>query len=555
MVSWLETFRDLHRLREIGGILFRHGLGHVAQRLHLPGIWRWRRQPDPAVLPFSLAQRVRMIFEELGPTFVKFGQILSIRRDVLPLEYIEEFEKLQDAVPPVPFADVERIIYEEFGRSVKEVFKEFVSEPLASASIAQAHLARTQTDREVIVKVQRPQIRQIILQDAAIMDHMARLLTRHIPEIRLYNPLGLVEEFRKTILQELDFRREGRNADRLRSHLQEITGIAIPLVYWEYTTPRVLTIEYVVGRGLREVLDQPSAERHRIAANLYQAFLKQIFEDGFFHGDPHPGNLLFMPNGTVYLLDFGIVGRVSRERLAGLGSMFMAIIDQDVEMLLDECVALGLMPADVNRQALQHELDELLAEYLELPLREISLGQILETLFALGRKHRLKVPANLVLLGKTLLTVEGVIRTLDPAFALVDEAHWEVERLVRSRLSPEVFLKSGWRTTRQLYHLAQRLPHRLERTLQHLEEGRVRVELMPGTEAHVLRQWELMWNRAIRGAVVCALIIGSSLLLQARIGPLLGGLSLAGLLGYVLALLLGLPLLRSLGRWEDSAEP
>ena len=555
MVSWLETFRDLPRLREIGGTLFRHGLGHVAQRLHLPGVWwSWRRQPKPEALLFSLAQRVRMIFEELGPTFVKFGQILSIRRDLLPIDYVEEFEKLQDAVPPVPFADVERIVHEEFSRDVKEVFKEFVSDPLASASIAQAHRARTQTSREVIVKVQRPQIRQIILQDAAIMEHMARLLVRYIPEMRLYDPLGLVEEFRKTIVQELDFRREGRNADRLRSNLQEIAGITIPQVYWEYTTPRILTVEYMVGQGLREVLHKPAAERHRIAANLYQAFLKQIFEDGFFHGDPHPGNLLFLPDGTICLLDFGIVGRVSRERLAGLGSMFMAIIDRDVDMLLDECVELGLMPADLNRQAIQHELDEFLAEYLELPLREISLGQILETLFALGRRYRLKVPSNLVLLGKTLLTVEGVIRTLDPDFALVDEARWEVERLVRSRLSPDAFLKSGWRTTRQLYHLTRRLPHRLDRALQRLEEGRVRVELMPGTEAHVLRQWELMWNRAIRGAVVCALIIGSSLLVQAHIGPLLGGLSLVGMLGYIVALVLGLPLLRSLGRWENSAE-
>jgi ubiquinone biosynthesis protein len=555
MVSWLETFRDLPRLREIGGILFRHGLGHVAQRLHLPGVRWWRRpQPEPKALPFSLAQRLRMIFEELGPTFIKFGQILSIRRDLLPAEYVEEFEKLQDAVPAVPFAEVERLIREEFGRDVKEVFKEFVSEPLASASIAQAHLARTPTGGEVIVKVQRPQIRQIILQDAALMEHMARLLIRHMPEMRFYDPLGLVDEFRKTILQELDFRREGRNAEQLRRNLQEIAGIAIPRVYWEYTTPRILTVEYIVGQGLRAMLDKAPEDRHRIAASLYQAFLKQIFEDGFFHGDPHPGNLLFLADGTVCFLDFGIVGRVSRQRLAGLGSLFMAIIERDIETLLDECVALGLMPADLNRLALQYELDELFAEYLELPLQDISLGHILETLLALGHKYRLKVPSNLVLLGKTLVTVEGVIRTLDPGFALVEEARWEVERLVRSRLSPEAFLKSGWRTTRQLYHLAQRLPHRLDRALQRLEEGRVRVELMPGTEAHVLHQWELMWNRAIRGAVVCALIIGSSLLVQARVGPLLGGLSVAGMLGYVVALVLGLPLLRSLGRWENSAE-
>jgi ubiquinone biosynthesis protein len=554
MVWWFETLRDLPRLREIGGILFRHGLGHVAQRLHLPGVGWWRRRYlRPDTIPFSLPERLRMIFEELGPTFIKFGQILSIRRDLLPAEYVEEFEKLQDAVPPFPFLEVMRLVHEEFGQDVKAVFDEFVTEPIASASIAQAHLARIKTGQEVIVKVQRPQIRQIIQQDLAIMDHLARLLIRHIPEVRLYDPVGLVEEFRKTILQELDFQREGRNADRVRQHLLEMTGLAIPRVFWDYSTARVLTSEYMVGVGLRDVLKKPAVDRHRIAANLYKAFLKQIFEDGFFHGDPHPGNLLFLPDGTVCLLDFGIAGRLSRERLDGLANIFLAMVEQDAEALLDECTALGVIPTGLDRQALQHEVDELMAEYLELPLREISLGHILERLFAMGRRYRLKVHSNLVVLAKTLLTVEAVIRTLDPEFALIEEARWEVERLVRSRLSPEAFLKDGWRTTRQLYQLAQRLPRRLERVLQHVEEGRIRVELTPSAEAHMLQQWERRGNRTIRGAMVCAVMVGGSLLLHGRIGPLISGLSLLGLLAYGLAGALALPLLRTLkhreGEW------
>jgi ubiquinone biosynthesis protein len=551
MLSWFDTLRDLPRLREIGRILFRHGLGHVAQRLRLPGVRWWRRlRRSPESVSFSLPERSRMIFEELGPTFIKFGQILSIRRDLLPDEYLWEFEKLQDAVPPFSFADTARLIREEFGQDVKEVFEEFTPEPLASASIAQVYLARIKTGQAVIVKVQRPQIRQIILQDLAIMEHLAQLLVRRIPEIRRFDPIGLVEEFRKTILQELDFRREGRNTDRLRQHLREMPGITIPQVLWEYSTSRVLTSEYMVGQGLREALTRPAEERHRIAANLYRAFLRQIFEDGFFHADPHPGNLFFLADGTICLLDFGIVGRLSRERLAGLGSMLLAVMEQDVEALLDEGVALGFIAADIDRQAVQRELDDLLAEYMELPLRDISLGYILETLFELGRKHRLRVHANLALLGKTMLTIEAVIRALDPDFALVEEARGEVERLVRHRLAPDVLLQEWWRTTRQFYHLARRLPQRLERILQHVEVGRVRVELMPGTEAHVLEQWERGWHRAIRGAMVCALIIGSSLLIQAHIGPLIKGLSVMGLLGYGLALILGLPLLRTLRRRE-----
>ena len=551
MISWFGTLRDLPRLREIGRILFRHGLGHVAQRLHLPGVRWWQhRHPSSATMPFSLPERLRMIFEELGPTFIKFGQILSVRRDLLPEEYFREFEKLQDAVPPFSYIEVAGLIQEEFGQDVKDIFEELASEPLASASIAQVHLARTKDGLEVVVKVQRPQIRQIILQDLAIMEHLAQLLARRIPELGRYDPIGLVEEFRKTILLELDFRREGRNADRLRRHLEEMPGIVIPQVYWEYSTPRVLTIEYLMGQGLRETVSRSDEERHVIAANLYKAFLKQIFEDGFFHGDPHPGNLLFLSNGSVGLLDFGIVGRLSRDRLAGLGTILQAIMEQDVEVLLDECIALGLMPMDLDRRTIQYELEDLLAENLDLPLGDIALGHILETLFEMGRKHRLKVHSNLVLLGKTMMTIEAVIRSLDPSFALVEEARWEMERLVRSRLSPEALFKTGWRTTRQVYHLARRLPQRLERILQHVEEGRVRIELMPGTEAHLLRQWERMWHRAIRGAMVCALIIGSSLLIQARIGPMLSGLPVAGLLGYGLAVVLGLPLLRTLRRRE-----
>ncbi len=549
MISWFDTLRDLPRLREIGRVLLRHGFGHVAQRLRLPGVRWWRRrQPVPDVIAFSLPERLRMIFEELGPTFIKFGQILSIRRDVLPEEYVSEFEKLQDAVPPFSYAEVARLIAEEFGRDVKDVFEEFASEPLASASIAQAHLARTKTGQEVIVKVQRPQIRQMILKDLAIMEHLAHMVARRIPESRRYDPVGLVEEFRKTILLELDFRREGRNADRLREHLRDMSGIVVPQVFWEYSAPRVLTIEYMVGQGLREVLRRSADDRHHIAANLYKAFLKQIFEDGFFHADPHPGNLLFLSDGRVGLLDFGIVGRVSRDRLAGLVTILLAMMEQDVETLLDECIVLGLMPADLDRRTMQYEIDELLAEHLDLPLRDISLAHILETLFEMGRKHHLKVHSNLVLLGKTMMTLEAVIRALDPAFALVEEARWEVERLMRSRLSADTLLKTGWRTTRQVLHLTRRLPQRLERILQSVEDGRVRVELTPVTEAHVLQQWEQMWHRAVRGAMVCALIIGGSLLIQAHIGPVVKGLSIAGLLGYGLALMLGLPLLRSLKR-------
>jgi ubiquinone biosynthesis protein len=551
MISWFGTLRDLPRLREIGRILFRHGLGHVAQRLHLPGVRWWRqRHASSATTLFSLPERLRMIFEELGPPFIKFGQILSIRRDLLPEAYLREFEKLQDAVPPFSYTEVAGLIREEFGQDVKDIFEEFASEPLASASMAQAHLARTKSGHEVIVKVQRPQIRQTILQDLAIMEHLAQVLARRMPQLSRYDPIGLVEEFRKSILQELDFRREGRNADRFRRHLQEMPGIVIPQVFWEYSTPRVLTIEYMVGQGLRQSIGRADEQRHAIAANLYQAFLKQIFEDGFFHGDPHPGNLLFLADGSVGLLDFGIVGRLSRDRLAGLGTILLAIMDQDVEALLDECIALGLMPMDVDRRTIQYELEDLLAENLDLPLGDIALGHILETLFEMGRKHHLKVHSNLVLLGKTMMTIEAVIRTLDPSFALVEEARWEMERLVRGRLSPEALFKTGWRTTRQMYHLVRRLPQRLDRVLQHAEEGRVRIELMPGTEAHLLRQWERMWHRAIRGAMVCALIIGSSLLIQARIGPMLGGLPVAGFLGYGLAVLLGLPLLRTLQRRE-----
>src|SRR5918999_246433 len=278
MISWFDTLRELPRLREIGRVLLRHGLGHVAQRLRLPGVRWWRRlRRSPESVSLSLAERSRVIFEELGPTFIKFGQILSIRRDLLPDEYLQEFEKLQDAVPPFSYTEAARLIREEFGQDVKEVFAEFDPEPLASASIAQVHLARIKTGQAVIVKVQRPQIRQIILQDLAIMEHLAQLLVRRIPEIRRFDPIGLVEEFRKTILQELDFRREGRNADRLRQHLRETPGIAVPQVLWEYSTSRVLTSEYMVGQGLREALTWPAEERHRIAANLYRAFLRQIF--------------------------------------------------------------------------------------------------------------------------------------------------------------------------------------------------------------------------------------------------------------------------------------
>jgi ubiquinone biosynthesis protein len=380
----------------------------------------------------------------------------------------------------------------------------------------------------VIVKVQRPQIRQIILQDLTIMEYLAHLLARRIPELGRYDPIGLVEEFRKTILQELDFRREGRNADRLRRHLQEMPGIVIPQVFWEYSAPRVLTIEYMVGQGLREAVSRSNEERHRIAANLYKAFLKQIFEDGFFHADPHPGNVFVMADGTLGLIDFGAIGRLDPIQRAAVIDMMAGFVRQDVNLVRDGIERVADMSGAVSSDRLERAIAHLMARNLR-PSGTVGVGALQE-LVPMLTEFGIRLPGDLVLLSRALVTLDGTLGVLSPGRSIVGAA---LELAAPSGEPPVVDTDALLRDElASVLPRLRRLPDRFDRVMTLAARGDLRVRhVVDEDSGRILRT---LVNRALLVAAGAAFVVASAILLgAAEDGPTVAGRTgLFEILGY-----------------------
>lgn len=535
--------RDLERLATILRVAAKKGLSHYVERLRLKGYL-----PKEAVEArrgaASDAQRLREALEELGPTFVKFGQMLSLRRDLFAEDVIHELQKLQDAVPPFPAQEARRIVEDELGRPLAELFATFDEAALAAASIAQVHTAMLPDGTSVIVKAQRPGIEQMIRTDLEILFCIARLLHRHVAESRPYDPVGLVEEFAETITRELDFRREGRNADRFRDNFRDDPSVCVPRIFWELSGNRVLTMER--SRGHKITPDHPAdpAERHRLAEVLVRLYLQQVFEHGFFHGDPHPGNVFVMEDGRLCFHDFGIVGRLSPRDRENLRQLFLALMIRDAEWMADVYLDLGGAAAEVDRAAFARDLGESLEEFHAALARESSFGEVLHQFIRLGRRHRIRVLRDFLLVSKAFMTVESLARTLDPAFSMAAAMQAYVPRMVGRQLLPDLggtnALVRGYRAAAALRMALLDFPDALSRGLRQLQKGegtlRIRHEQLEGLETHIDRAS----NRLSFALIIAAVVIGSSLVMSFHTGPHYRDIPVLGLLGYLLATVLGL---------------
>ncbi|QIA27266.1 AarF/ABC1/UbiB kinase family protein [Thermaerobacter sp. PB12/4term] len=379
---------------------------------------------------------LRQALEELGPTFVKLGQLLSTRPDLLPPDVLRELERLQDRVPPFPFEEAAAQIEQELGRPLHQLFRRFNPRPLAAASIGQVHAAQLPDGRAVVVKVQRPGIRRTVEADLALLMDLAELAERYSPWAAFYPFRDIAAELAASLRAELDFVREARNAQRLARLLASRPGIQVPQVIWEYTTPRVLTLERLEGVRLAEAGRLEPAGARRLARTLVDAVLDPLFRAGFFHADPHPGNILVLPGGRVGLVDFGITGQLDRITRRRLVAMVIALWRGDAGGLLQAVEGLAVIPPGTDRRLLRRDLELLLDRYLDVPLSRLDLGEILPVFFDLLRRYRIRVPADLALVGKTLLALQGVVRAIDPDLAVLDLARPLGRRLLRHYLSP-----------------------------------------------------------------------------------------------------------------------
>ena len=550
-----RTYRSIGRLSHILAALARHGFGELLDRMnlsrHVRGIKR-EPQADEARLTReeSMARRVRLVLEELGPTFVKLGQMLSQRPDILPPAYLRELAKLREHVKPFPFEELRRIVEHELGGRLEEVYSQFEPEPLASGSIAQVHGAVTHDGHRVVVKVKRPGIDRVVATDIDLMTQLAQLLEKRVPELAVVRPMMIVEEFAKGIREEMDFINEASVTQRFAGGFEEEDAVRVPGVDWDHTAPGVVTLDRIEGVSLSsmEELDRRGVDRKELALHLARVFVKQFFVTGFFHADPHAGNLFLCEGGVLGMLDFGLVGRLTDEMRDQLGLLLIAMVQGDVDLVADVFADMGVF-ADVERpEDLRGDLRALLERYYGMPLKFIDLRKLFLETMDLARRHRAALPRDVVLLGRAFTSVEGLARELDPDFDMREVVEPAAKRLLLDRFSPERIFSKGRRALFDVGRLLRTGPRKAGELVNRILSGKLSfVFEHKGLENFTL-EMERSSNRLAFAVIVAALIVGSSLVLVAKVGPFWREFPLLGMLGYTVAAILGLWLLLAILR-------
>lgn len=551
-----RTYRNIQRYRQILGILLKHGYGSLLDRLNLlPLVEHGRRilargEPGEEDAPLTDYGRLRSVLEELGPTFIKMGQILSTRPDLVPVELMEEMERLQDRVPPFPFAVVREIVELDTRAPLETTFPEFDETPLAAASIGQVHRARLASGDEVIVKVQRPGIRAMVRTDLEILDDLAGLIERYVEESRIYRPRRIVAEFSRTLEREMDFTVEAAHAERFARQFEGNPTLHVPKVFRECTTERILVMEFVEGIKASDIaaLDTNGCDRRLIASRANNLTLEQIFLHGFFHADPHPGNILVLPGNVLCYVDFGMMGRVDRVARRILADILWGYVHRDARRITDACIRLVEWDEEPDVRALESDILEFTELHLYRPLSELRIGDILKETMSILVRHRLKLPPDVYLMIKALSEAEGLGLKLCPDFDLAEEAAPFMRRLMRQRLSPRPVMDDLLATGESLIRLLRVIPGDVREIIAQIKQGRSRIVVEHEGLEHLRYEIDRASNRIAFAMIIGALVIGSSLIITTHLGPYLFGYSLPGLLGFTIAALLGVWLLVSILR-------
>ncbi len=546
----LGAARDLGRVHDIAAVLIRYGFGDLVQRLGMAnaleraGKALHLKGPQHAVR-LEPAERVRQALEELGPTFVKLGQILATRADLFPPEWIVEFGKLQDAAPAVPFDAIRAQIAEDLGEAPETVFAELDTLPLAAASLAQVHRARLADGTPVVLKVRRPGIRPVIEADLRLLGRLAEIMEAEAPDLRRYRPREVVREFAHSLRRELDFSAEGRNAERIAASFADHPEIVVPRIHWQWTGERLNVQDWIDGIPGRSVAILGAGfDRRLLARRGADAVLKMMLEDGFFHADPHQGNVFYLPDNRLAFIDFGMVGRLPEARRYEVAQLMHGLVDRDAgavaEVLLNWSGG-----ADGDGDALHAEIERFVDDYHGVALKELDFGAMLGDVVTMLREHGLALPPDLALMIKAFITLEGLGRQLDPDFDIAGEAAPFLKKVLLAHHAPTAIAGRGWRGLVAAVDMLAGLPRDFGRLLRTARRGSLRVEVdVPPLKAFGERL-DRAASRLTMGIVTAALIVGSSIALTVDRGD---SVSLIGLFGFVGAVLGGLWVLVSVWR-------
>ncbi|MDD5411984.1 MAG: AarF/UbiB family protein, partial [Methylobacter sp.] len=508
----------------------------------------WQQAEDYVNL--DTPQRVRRVLEDLGPTFIKLGQILSTRVDLFSPQYIAEFEKLQDQAPPMPFEELLPQLEEDLGGSIEEFFSDIERQALAAASIAQVHKATLKDGTQVILKIRRPGLRKIIEADLRLLQRIVDIAESESPEIRRFHPKEVLRQFNQSLRRELDLAAECRNAERIAANLADDINIKIPNVYWQWTCERLNVQEYIQGIQGRDLaaVDKAGLDRKLLADRVTQAVIKMIMEDGFFHADPHAGNVFYLEDNKLAFIDFGMVGRLTEERREQVISLLYGMTNH-LPTKVAEILEDWSDNIYTDEQVLTIEIEAFVDQYSSLALKDLSLTVMMSDLMAILMDHKLILPADLALLVKTYITLDGLGRHLNPEFNTLVFAAPYVQRLMMERYRPEAIARRGWHNLVSVADLLSSLPKDLRKLLRATRKGAIQVDITIRRLDQYVNHIDNAISRLTMGIVTAAVIIGSSIIMTVKGGPEIFGLPAFGFLGYAFATMGGIWLLLSI--WQS----
>lgn len=518
--SPFKFLRNLARSREIVGVLLRHGFDDLIERIGLKRYLQWGKrlfsQRDPAADSHSTPERIRQALEDLGPTFIKFGQVISTRPDLVPEDVIEELSHLQERVPPFPDEEAIRLVEAELHRPIDVLFAEFDPEPLAAGSLGQVHRARHFDGTLLAIKIRRPHVERDIERDLSLMQEIALLIERQIPESQVFDPIGLVQHFQRTIRREINFLREARTMEQFRRLYRNDPNLLVPRVYEDLTTSAVLTMEFVDGCRPNDLdkVREYGLDPCVIAAAGARLYMKQVFDLGIFHGDPHPGNMRIMPNGTIALIDYGMIGFLDDEKRELLVDLIIAVSKSDVQLAMRSVQNLGQPSRPLDHSLLRIDIQDFVETYYGITLEQLKVGRMLQDFVQILSTHGLRCPGDLMLLIRATVTLEGVGRGLDPKFNMAGELAPFVEGLVKRRYDPRRVAGKMAQDIKTLAMTFHSMPMSLARTFDKLSRDDLKIQLEHRSLDRLISEFDRSSNRVVVALVVASLVVSSSLIIR-----------------------------------------